>query len=362
MATEIALTTRAIAKQAVIDVKSMGATGGGVKDDTAAFNKAIESVYNSGGGTVVVPQGQYMIDLIQQIDMKDYVHLKMHPLAELIGKPNGEPRYGMINMRSVNDAIISGGKLIGDRDRHNYSVAGTHEWGHAIQVYGAERCSIVGTVMTNFTGDGISIGRDGTRRSNDIEIAQILSTRNRRQGISIVTGDNILVYQSECSWTGDDMEGEAAGTAPMCGIDIEPEKAAGSIKNIRVIDCKLLYNKRFGFLLERRTDADGGADVFDVEVSGTEIAFNFSNGFQNKGGTRLNFHDNHVHDNSASGTVWTRDIDSKVAANKFGRNYTRNGIKTQNPPFTRTGTSTLTARDILKQDGSNVNVGANYFY
>jgi hypothetical protein len=357
---EIALATRAIAKQKVVNVMSYGVSAG--KDATAGFNAAIKAVYDAGGGTVEVPQGTYIIDMLQQIDMRDYVHLKMHPLAELIGKPNGEPRYGMINMRSVNDAIISGGRLVGDRDKHNYSVAGTHEWGHAIQFYGAERCSVYDTVMTGFTGDGISIGRDGTRRSNDIEIARILSTRNRRQGISIVTGDNVLIYQSECSWTGDDMDGEAAGTAPMCGIDIEPEKAAGSIKNIRVIDCKLLYNKRFGFLLERRSDANGGADVYDVEVAGTEIAFNFSNGFQNKGGTRMDFHDNHVHDNSASGTVWTGDKDSKVWNNRFGRNYTRNGIKEQNPAFVLTGTNSKTARDILKQSGTNVNVGVNNFY
>jgi hypothetical protein len=66
--------------------------------------------------------------------------------------------------------------------------------------------------------------------------------------------------------------------------------------------------------------------------------------------------------NSASGTVWTGDKDSKVWNNRFGRNYTRNGIKEQNPAFVLTGTNSKTARDILKQSGTNVNVGVNNFY
>lgn len=361
MATEVTLLTRAIAKQSVLNVKKFGALGNGVKDDTAAINAAIKACYEAGGGTVEVPQGRYMIDAAQQVDMMDYIHFKMDPMAELMVRPNSLERYGLINMKSVNDAIISGGILIGDRDKHTYAGSGTHEWGHGIQLYGVQRVSIIGTKMTGFTGDGMSIGRNGTLRSNDVQIIEVLSTRNRRQGLSIVTGDNVLVYRSEFSYTGDEMPGEAAGTPPMCGIDIEPEKAAGAIRNIQIIQTRMAYNKRFGFLLERRSDENGGADVYDVLVAECTIEQNFSNGFQNKAGTNLILRDSTIQDNSASGTVWTGDKGSKVFNNTFRRNYTRNGVKVQNPPFTLTGTNSKTARDILKQAGTNVEVGSNRF-
>lgn len=359
----VSLTTRAIAGQKIVSVRDFGAQGNDAKDDTVAFNNAIKAL-GTAGGTCEVPEGKYMINLATEIKMASRVHLKIHPLAELIALPSNLPRYGMIDLTGCSDWIVSGGIMRGDRDKHNYSASGTHEWGHGFQIYGAKRGSIIGTTMTNFTGDGMSIGRGGNVACDDIQIASVISTRNRRQGLSIVSGNNILVYDSEFSYTGDDQPGKAAGTAPMCGIDIEPEYQAGPVKNIKILKCRMIYNKRFGLLLERRTDdgKTGGNDIFDVEVAECEIAFNESNGMQNKGATRLMFHDNDVHDNSASGSVWTRDKDSKVYSNKFGRNYTRSGLKTQNPPFTLTGVNSKTARDILKQSGTNVQVGENYFY
>lgn len=45
----------------VVSIKSYGAHGDGVSDDTAAMEKAIASVTRAGGGTVLLPQGTYNV-------------------------------------------------------------------------------------------------------------------------------------------------------------------------------------------------------------------------------------------------------------------------------------------------------------
>ena len=43
------------------NVKTYGAVGDGVTDDTAAFNAALKSVADAGGGVCLVPKGIYII-------------------------------------------------------------------------------------------------------------------------------------------------------------------------------------------------------------------------------------------------------------------------------------------------------------
>jgi len=44
-----------------VNVKSFGAAGDGVTNDTAAFNAALKSVAEAGGGVCLVPKGTYLI-------------------------------------------------------------------------------------------------------------------------------------------------------------------------------------------------------------------------------------------------------------------------------------------------------------
>ena len=47
-----------------VSVKDFGAVGDGVADDTAAIQAAIDSVFNTGGGTVYLPAGTYLVSSI----------------------------------------------------------------------------------------------------------------------------------------------------------------------------------------------------------------------------------------------------------------------------------------------------------
>jgi hypothetical protein len=48
----------------IVSVMDFGAVGNGVADDTAAIQAAIDSVFNTGGGTVYLPTGTYLVSSI----------------------------------------------------------------------------------------------------------------------------------------------------------------------------------------------------------------------------------------------------------------------------------------------------------
>jgi hypothetical protein len=51
----------ALEKGGQVNVKTSGAVGDGITDDTAAFNTALKSLADAGGGTCLVPKGTYVI-------------------------------------------------------------------------------------------------------------------------------------------------------------------------------------------------------------------------------------------------------------------------------------------------------------
>src|SRR5690625_3983241 len=78
---------------------------------------------------------------------------------------NGYEEYSVLHVGAgVENVVIQGGTLIGDREHHNYSgksgdwSSGTHEWGHGINIVGGENITVDNVKIKEFTGDGIYIG------------------------------------------------------------------------------------------------------------------------------------------------------------------------------------------------------------
>lgn len=67
------------------DVRTFGATGDGKTKDTAAFQKALDACQAAGGGTVLVPEGYY---LIGSIVLGDNTTLQLDSRANLTGSPD----------------------------------------------------------------------------------------------------------------------------------------------------------------------------------------------------------------------------------------------------------------------------------
>jgi parallel beta-helix repeat protein len=186
-----------------------GAKADGVTDDLKAFQAAIAAVPKD--GTVYVPAGKYLFDVSKDktIKMKSNMIFKMDPNAILMVKPNALERYYLMATGGAKNIEIYGGQLVGERNQHKSTVG---EHGYGIQIgTGSQHVRIHDMKISDFWGDGICTGG----YPDDVIIQRVIATNNRRQGLSITTGTNIQVLDSEFSYTN--------GTPPMYGIDIEPD-------------------------------------------------------------------------------------------------------------------------------------------
>ncbi len=259
---------------ALIDVREKGARGDGKHDDTAAFQAAIDALPAS-GGTVHVPAGTYLIDAVASVNLRSRMHLDLASDAKLMAIPNDQKRGYVLYAYKVQDVEISGGEIIGERSKH----LGTEgEWGHGIQVRGASRISIRNIRISDCWGDGVCIGgadKQQATPSEDIVIASIISTGNRRQGLSIGRSRNVRVYDSEFSNT--------SGTNPQYGIDIEPDRPGGAT-DIQIENCVVRNNRGGGIQIFRRVadvtikdctiENNGGRGILSVAAAGGLITGN----------------------------------------------------------------------------------------
>ncbi|MUV15134.1 glycosyl hydrolase family 28-related protein [Noviluteimonas gilva] len=329
-----------------LDVRDFGARGDGVRDDTASINAAIQAL-PAEGGTVFVPAGRYLVDAVKSINLRSNMHFQLDPNAVLVCKPNAAEKSYVIYAYKVADVEISGGRVVGDRYAH---LGSTGEWGHAVFVRGSQRVTVRDMRLSDCWGDGMSIGAAlvygaAPIPSEDIVVSNIVSTNNRRQGLSIGRGTNITVRDSEFSYSN--------GTAPECGIDIEPDDP-GISDHVSIENCVLRGNRKYGLLAYKRSQ--------NTTIRRCTVISNGSCGIVTVGSTAIAITQCSVRMNSATG-IFLQDGTSgcDISQNTFYGNYARNGI-VDRKDFSMAGYSQKVERDILVRGiTSNINVGTNYF-
>jgi hypothetical protein len=321
------------------NVKNYGALGNGSHDDTAAIQAAINSLPST-GGTVYIPAGTYMIDTSKKINLRSKMLLKMDPGTILKAKTSSLSRHYILYVNGDSDVEIAGGQLVGDRDTHKYATSGTHEWGHGIQILGGIRVTVRDLRVSKCTGDGVCIGG----RSSDVFVANIISTNNRRQGMSITNCTKIRVYDSEFSYS--------KGTSPECGIDIEPDEGY-SCTDVIIDNCRLNNNAKYGFNVWKRTT--------NVIIRNSTIERNGSLGIGTVGINGLQVLNNVIRYNSATGVVYNTDTRAVThSGNLSYGNYTRLGTQTRSP-FTLTGWASKIERDVLRKSSYSLGIGTNKY-
>jgi parallel beta-helix repeat protein len=303
-----AIATPTIARASGASVRSHGARGDGTTDDTDAFQQAIDAAGQGGGGIVTVPAGRYLLDPLRSVRLRSGVHLQMDAAATLLAKPNAEDRSVLLLVQDASDVTITGGRLLGERDRH---LGTTGEWGHGIQLRGAQRVTLRDIHVSNFWGDGLSVAAINPTRANpdtapstDVLLERIVSLGNRRQGLTIGRSSRVRVIDCEFAGTG--------GTAPEAGIDIEPDTGAGA-QDIEIANCRIHDNHGPGIQVWKRahhvrihdcTLQDNRYGVLvvgaeDTSIIGNRILGNALNGVVlRKGANGATISGNHFSDNA----------------------------------------------------------------
>lgn len=292
-----------------INVRDEGAHGDGRNDETRAFQSAIDAL-PSEGGTVLVPAGTYLIDAVVSVNLRSRMHLQLAPGAKLVAIPNAEKKSYVLYAYKVSDVEISGGQITGERAGH-LGTAG--EWGHGIQIRGASRVTVRDIRIADCWGDGVCIGgaeKQQATPSDDIVIANIVSTGNRRQGLSIGRSRNVRVYGSEFSNT--------SGTNPQYGIDIEPDRPGGAT-DIHIESCVIRNNRGGGIQIFRR--------VTDVTIKDCTIEGNGGRGILAITAARGVVTGNRIQGNGLVGVVLQHQTaDFEIRDNHFSNNDTKRRV------------------------------------
>jgi hypothetical protein len=142
--------------------------------------------------------------------------------STLIQKTNSSQAYSIISIIKVSNVSVTNGKLIGDRQTHDYkTVSGTHEFGFGVDIRGGSNITLSDLDISQMTGDAVLVcGADtylskGGSIPKDVTIRNSILTYCRRQGITVAGGDGVSITNNVIK--------DIKGTAPQCGIDLEGE-------------------------------------------------------------------------------------------------------------------------------------------
>lgn len=231
----------------VVNVRERGAKGDGRTNDAKAIQKAINEVAGT-GGTVYIPAGTYMVRATgkQRLVLGSKMTLKLSPQATLKMIPTGAKAYSILRIRRATDVIVTGGTLQGDRREHK---GRSGEWGMGIIIGPeAERVTISNLTARDMWGDGFYVAG-----GEDLAFCNVAAEANRRQGLSIIKANRVLVTNSVFR--------DTRGTAPSAGIDLEPNKPHERVTNVRIERSKIIDNAGGGILI-----AGKKGEVVNVEI------------------------------------------------------------------------------------------------
>lgn len=111
----------AAAAKGEFNVRAYGATGNGTTKDTAAFQKALDACAAAGGGTVLVPPGDY---LIGNVTLGNNTTLRLASRASyIIGSPDVAD-YPMTQVRFEGEFVPGHRALISAVNKENIAIAG----------------------------------------------------------------------------------------------------------------------------------------------------------------------------------------------------------------------------------------------
>ncbi|MGV0756083.1 right-handed parallel beta-helix repeat-containing protein [Empedobacter brevis] len=155
--------------------------------------------------------------------------------SSIILKPTSKGSYSILNLNNISNVEIHYPNLIGDWDKH---LGKDGEWGMGIKLIASNNIKIMNPSIKKCWGDGIYISRNGDSNSSDVFITNAFIDSNRRNGISIISGENISILNSKFS--------NMNGSLPMSGIDIEPNSNKDVVNNITIDNVQFLNNTNSG--------------------------------------------------------------------------------------------------------------------
>jgi parallel beta-helix repeat protein len=216
------------------------AKGDGVTDDTAAINAAVNAVAGT-GKAVFIPAGTYMINAQANsgsgIRLGSNMTLLMDPAATLQAKYTATMNYEVIYVGGVHDVNIYGGIIKGNNGNNSIVTPTEEEDGNAIEIVTSTNVVVENVNTSNCFCDGVYIAKT----ANNVVVCGVDSSKNIRNGMSIVNASRIVILNSNFHNNIGSVEVPGAGMINGNGMDIEAN-ANEHISTVLVHNCNFLNN------------------------------------------------------------------------------------------------------------------------
>ena len=240
------------------------------KQTTKGINEALAYANKHNIEYVKLEYGQYLIDGVRQkTNEKSGIILPSNITLDLNGSTinqieNGSQYYAMITIYEQQNVKVINGILNGDKNEHDYSQKGTHEFGYGVSIQSGLDVQIYNLQINNMIGDGVFISDLPNKNVNEKIISKNIKIMNcyinecRRQGISVISGIDIKIENNQIINIG--------GTNPGALIDLE-----NNIDGTQKVDNIYIANN----VLRTRTDKIAimtyNHRIYDVIIENNQI-------------------------------------------------------------------------------------------
>lgn len=206
-----------------------------VKDGSIDYTSYIQKALNE-NKYVLMPNFPVLINDIG-LDIMSNSIVFFRDNSKVLLKSSSKGSYQILRIRDKKNIKIYNASIVGDRDNH---IGNSGEWGMGISIIGSDNIEIYNFNIVNCWGDGIYIGHSQITSSN-IQIYNGKIDNNRRNGISIISVNNLIIKDVVVS--------NSNGTNPNTGIDIEPNYHYNILKKIKIENVVTFNNKINGILI-----------------------------------------------------------------------------------------------------------------
>ena len=201
--------------------------------DSTEATQALQSAINSGAQKVIVENmgAPWIVDEIQLASNQELFFGKGVFVIAKKGAFKGKGDSLLTARLKENVTLTGYGATLRmhkqDYDSAEYEKA---EWRHILRFYSCSNVRISGLTLMESGGDGIYLGTGKRGVPNkDVHIKDVVCDSNYRQGISVISAENLLIENCILKNT--------SGTAPQAGIDFEPNRPDERLVNCVMRNC-----------------------------------------------------------------------------------------------------------------------------
>jgi hypothetical protein len=211
--------------------------------DREDATRALQAAMDSGAPRLVVdnPGSPWVTDRLRCVSGQEIV---FEPGVEVVAKKGafmgkGDSLFSLVGVTNV--TLRGPGATLrmrrSDYDAPPYAKA---EWRHVLNIKSSAGVQVLGLTLAESGGDGIYVGCVRPEwPCRDIVIRDVVCDRNYRQGISVISAENLLIENTVMRGT--------AGTPPAAGIDFEPNAAGERLKDCVMRNCVTENNQGSGY-------------------------------------------------------------------------------------------------------------------